>query len=195
LTNKLFNYLLSTFRHQNIILLFATPYSDFIDSASQKLIHCHFEVIGHNQKTKKTNLRPKLLDYNSNMKKFYYHSLIVLKDKKKLKMSNWSVNKPTEQLIKDYELAKTNFTSGLNAKIMKQLEEMDKVQEPQIIDTRKPLTSIQQEVYDLSCGGMFGQKIAEKLELSGSYISAILTACRKKGYKIEKIPIPDVSIP
>jgi hypothetical protein len=41
--NRLFNYLLSTFRHQNIIVLFTTPYQDFIDTQSLKLIHAVFE--------------------------------------------------------------------------------------------------------------------------------------------------------
>jgi len=77
--NKLMNYLLSTFRHQNIIFLFTSPYSDFLDSQSMKLLHCVFDCKGWNKKTKKSTMRPKLLQYNSKMKKFYEHSLYAIK--------------------------------------------------------------------------------------------------------------------
>ncbi|KKK94773.1 hypothetical protein LCGC14_2679510, partial [marine sediment metagenome] len=51
--NKLFNFLLSTFRHQNIIMFFCLPYLDFLDSASVKLLHAEFKCRGWNEKKKK----------------------------------------------------------------------------------------------------------------------------------------------
>ncbi len=45
-----------------------SPYTDFIDSHTKKLIHTVFEVRGHNAKTKKVHVRPKILQYNSKLK-------------------------------------------------------------------------------------------------------------------------------
>lgn len=130
LTNRLLNYLVSTFRHQNIVLLFATPYSDFIDSQTQKLLHCKFVVKGHSRQTKLTTIRPKLQQYNSQMKKFYNHSLMVSSKKGVFKMTQWKVTRPPQHLINPYEQKKTDFTSGLNREILQQLEEVDKKNKP-----------------------------------------------------------------
>jgi hypothetical protein len=128
LTNRLFNFLLSTFRHQNVILLFATPYADFIDVASQKLLHCKFEVKGHSTKTNLTTIRPKLLQYNSRMKKFYEHSLYVThkgKSGASTKLVKWNVPRPPQHLIDPYEEKKSAFTHSLNKDIEGQLDTME----------------------------------------------------------------------
>lgn len=131
LTNKLLNYLISTFRHQNVIFLMATPYADFIDSQTQKMIHCKLEVKGHSRKTLLTTIRPKLQQWNSNMKKYYYHSLMVSSKMGVFKMTQWKVIKPPQHLITPYEKKKTQFTAGLNKDILRQLNEKDSGERPQ----------------------------------------------------------------
>lgn len=136
LTNKLFNYLLSTFRHRNVILLFTSPYSDFLDSQSMKLIHCKLEVKGHNEKTGKTHIRPKLLQYNSRMKKYYEHSLFSIRNNKYHKIQDWFIQKPPKHLIKPYEEDKIKFTDRLNKNIFEDLEKLDKEKLPsRLVDT------------------------------------------------------------
>jgi len=125
LTNKLMNYLLSTFRHRNVILLFTSPYSDFLDSQAMKLIHCKFEVRSHDQRTKLTKIRPKILQYNSKLKKFYEHSLYVIRDNRYNKLVFWGVKKPPQHLIDPYEEDKLAFTTKLNKSM---LEDMDKLE-------------------------------------------------------------------
>ncbi len=129
LVNRLFNYLLSTFRHQNFILIFTSPYADFLDSASMKLLHCQIECKGWNKKTKKSALRPLLLEYNSRQKKFYYHSLFVIKNGKTRKMRLWKIDLPPKRIIDAYEQSKYNFTIDLNRRITAKLESMDKEEE------------------------------------------------------------------
>ena len=130
LTNKLMNYLTSTFRHLNIILLFATPYSDFIDSQTQKLLHCKFVVKGHSRQTNLTIIRPKLQQYNSQMKKFYNHSLMVSSKKGTFKLTQWKVIRPPKHLIDLYEAKKTQFTTDLNKDILAQLDVVEKKKKP-----------------------------------------------------------------
>ncbi len=125
LTNKLMNYLLSTFRHRNIVLLMTSPYSDFLDSQTIKLIHCKFDIKGHSKKTKLTKIRPLLLQYNSQRQKMYYHSLFVIRERKYNKLVNWSVPRPPKHLRDPYEKDKIAFTDRLNKNIMKELEGLD----------------------------------------------------------------------
>lgn len=179
LTNKLMNYLLSTFRHQNIILLFTSPYSDFIDTQSMKLMHCKFEVRGHNKKTKKTQIRPKLLQYNSSKKKFYYHSLYVIRNRKMRKLQKWVVNKPPEHLIKPYEDDKKKFTDRLNRDILNELQGIEHKKNKKL---KKPLTELQQKIYECWKKGMRQKDIAILLNKKPSVISESEKYMRNKGY-------------
>lgn len=183
LTNKLFNYLLSTFRHQNIILLFTSPYSDFIDSQSMKLIHCRFDIKGHNRETKQTHIRPKLLQYNSKLKKFYEHSLFVIRDSKYIKLVDWHVTKPPQHLIEPYEQAKCEFTSKLNKSILEQLNSIEEKSKPK---PKKPLTELQEKIWDLWNTGLNQKQIAEKLGKVPQHISDNVKFMRNKGYSLVK---------
>lgn len=178
--NKLFNYLLSTFRHQNIILLFTSPYSDFIDSASMKLIHCKFEVKGWSAETKKTHIRPKLLQYNSRMKKFYEHSLYVIKDKKVNKLVYWLVDCPPKHLIEPYEQMKSEFTANLNKEITEELENEGK----EHTNPLKPLTMLQQMAYDMANEGKTPEEIAKELNVSERMAYTHLKLIKNKGYTL-----------
>lgn len=187
--NKLFLYLTSTFRHQNIIVLFTSPYSDFIDSATMKLIHVKFEVRGWNKKTELTHLRPKILQYNSRLRKFYEHSLYVIRDGKANKLSDWFVPKPPKHLILPYEDMKTEFTTQLNKEITEELEAMENNKQKTVIspsfDTRKPLTEHQKEVMEL-LAKYKPIEVSKIMNINQGTISLIKKRARLKGYSPEE---------
>ena len=124
LTNRVINYLLQTFRHKNFILIFTSPYMDFVDAATRKLFHAQFEVLGIDKEAKKTKLRCKLIEYNGNYSKFYYKYLrIMIKAKRSYltPIKLWNVAKPEEELVNNYESKKNVFTLALNQQIEKDL--------------------------------------------------------------------------
>ncbi len=183
--NKLFLYLLSTFRHQNIIVLFTTPYSDFMDSASMKLIHSKVKCLGWSKKTKKSRVRPTLMQYNGDLQKFFYHSLYVIRDKKPQKLVNWSLECPPKHLIEPYEAKKLAFTLKLNEQITFELEQLDKGDNPDQetpTDTRKPLTERQLEVMEAvaKCGGQ--KEAAKYLGIAQPSVSQNVNLALKKGF-------------
>jgi hypothetical protein len=124
-TNKLLNSLLQTFRHKNFILFFTVPYHDFIDSASKKLFHADFETQKLNKREAKVTIKPKLLQYNSNMGKWYRKYLKVKIDNNVIKIRRWAVPKPSDELIKQYELKKSQFTKDLNLDIEAELRKLE----------------------------------------------------------------------
>lgn len=187
MVNKLFNYLLSTFRHQNVIFLMTTPYHDFVDAQSRKLIHCLFECRGWNKKTQKSLIRPKLLQYNAKMKKFYEHSLYVIKNSKYNKLEHWYIDKPPLSLTEPYEVKKTAFTTKLNEGILRDLDKLEekekKEQEPK---SSKPLTEFQSKIVECWERGIGKQKdIAKELSRSPAMISDTIKLVRNKGYFLE----------
>jgi len=189
--HKLFNYLITTFRHQNIILLFTSPYADFIDSASMKLLHAKFEVKGWSSKTQKALIRPKLLQYNSKLKKFYEHSLFVIKDKRTKKLVHWFVTKPPKHLIIPYEEMKSKFTQELNKMITNELEDIhNNKQDDKPREMLNP-ASMQPDIWEIAKEGYKRQQeICDKLSkkydktVKLSHLNENIKSMFKKGWNI-----------
>lgn len=187
LANRMMNYLLSTFRHQNVILIFCSPYKDFLDSQSVKMIHCIFECMGVDKKKGLSKVRPKLQQYNSSMKKTYQHRLYVISQRKIRPMTEWFINKPSKESIDIYERRKTEFTSKLNKDIQKSLDDISsdkkkKENEEVKIDTRKPLTDKQEQVMKLLTNHK-AIEVAKMLNITTAVVSRHKKSAIKKGYR------------
>lgn len=124
-TNKMLNALLQTFRHKNFILIFTVPYHDFIDASSKKLFHADFETQRINKDKQEVIIKPKLLQYNPNLRKWYRKYLKVQVNGSIIKIKRWAVPKPSDTLIKDYEAMKNKFTENLNIEIGKELDKLE----------------------------------------------------------------------
>lgn len=192
-TNRFLLHLLSTFRHQNIIVLFTTPYEDYVDSAALKLFHAKFECQGWNKKTRRSRMRPKILQYNSRQRKFYEHSLFVIMGKKKtVKLINWDIGAPPQHIIEPYEKTKFAFTNALNKKIYDEMTKdeggTDNNNVAIILDPldRKKLTEKQERVMKLMAIHNTQVKVAEILGLNVSSISMHMRLAHKKGYKVRE---------
>lgn len=123
ITNKVLNYIMQTFRYRNFILIFTSPYLDFIDSATRKLFHAEFETLSINQKDKICELKPKLLQYNSERRKFYRKYLRVRgKTGGYIPLRRWKVPKPPQELIYKYEERRKDFNRKLNERIEAEIE-------------------------------------------------------------------------
>jgi len=189
--NKLFQYLISTFRHQNIIVLFNSPYADYFDGATMKMIHAKFEVRGWNKKTCKAHVKCKLLQYNDKLSKFYEHSLYVIVNGKVVKFDGyWKVPKPPQDIIETYEEMKIAFTNKLNARIEWEVSKLEQAYEPQDEkEQRKPLTEIQLEVMKTFANIKETNKFETAEKLLGKTKSSIYQSkaqAEKKGWTLEE---------
>lgn len=149
--NKIFNYLLSTFRHRNYTMLFCTPYEDLLDKSTRKLFHAKFLMQSINEKENISIVRPYTIEYNSKLMKFYEKFLKVsFKPSNKntrttIKLKKWIIQKPSEKLIIDYERKKRAFTTKLNIEIEQSLNEFA-ISGKKTKETKKELTDRQKEV-------------------------------------------------
>ena len=188
--NKYLNFLLSTYRHQNIITLFTSPYEDFLDSAALKLFHVKFECKGWSKKTKKSRMAPKIYDYNAQRGKMYEHPLYVIKDNGAIPLRIWSVDCPPKEMIEPYEIEKFKFTNALNQKITQELEEMAHAENVPKIDIKNELNplSCQPEIWaEVSDNGYTSQKeLAKKLGKDIGQLNRNIISMRKKGWDIRK---------
>lgn len=183
LINRLFNFILTSFRHQNIVLLFCCPWKDFLDSSSMKMIHCISEMISINKKTKLTRTKPKLQQYNSKLKKTYEHCIFVLRNKRVHKMVYDYIPKPPQNIINTYERMKTDFTSKLNKDIERQLDKLEDSKQEK--DMRKPLTKKQEQAIILVQAHKKIKEVAEIMGISLKNVYKHLELAKKKGYTPE----------
>jgi hypothetical protein len=191
--NKLLNFLISTFRHRNFILIFTSPYTDFVDTATLKLFHANFQTFKLDLRTNTCILKPKFLQYNSENKKFYRKYLKVGFDAGKIKLKRWRVEKPDQELIDKYEKKKLEFTSKLNEEIEQKLIQLYKEENPQIISKvydpnaqRKPPSKIQKQVFDLWTQGIFRtEEIAKRINRLIPQAYKCESELKRKGYSKE----------
>ena len=182
--NKMLNFLIQTFRHRNFILIFNSPYMDFVDASTRKLFHAEFSTIGIDSKKGTCKLKPRTIQYNSRNKKFYFKMLRVITEKGLIPVNFWSVCKPSPELIKNYETKKRNFTNKLNANILKELQEYEKSESDNPVDR---LTMAQKEVYDLVQTGLNADQMAESLGITEKGVRCHLNTLRKKGFVIRPV--------
>ncbi len=180
LTNQLLNYLMTTFRHQNIATIFCCPYKDFLDSASMKMVHCETQMVGIDKKACLVKTKPRLQQYNPSMKKYYQHRIQVMSPGGKVIPLTWDyIPKPSKKAIELYEEAKTRFTTQLNLNIERKLAAMGED------DGRKEITPPQKMVLT-KLNTMKAQEIADELGVSLRAIYSHRTAALNKGYKMEE---------
>jgi hypothetical protein len=175
ISNKLINYVLQTFRHKNLVVLFTTPDFSFIDSSARKLFHCYFETSGIDYKNKVSYLKPLFIQNAPKIGKTYYKYLRVFYRGNIATVRRVSLPCPPSEIIKEYENRKKNFTHDLNRGVAIGVKNYEIIPE-------KDLTPRQKEVYELKKEGLTGVKVAEKLGLTPQIISTTLKACRAKGF-------------
>ncbi len=175
--NKMMNYLLQTFRHKNFVLIMNSPYMDYLDSSMKKLFHAEIETVSIDFTTNEARLKPRLIQYNSKYKKFYYKKLRAITKEGVQTIGIWRVRKPSRQLIRDYEDKKDLYTSGLNERISYELSNK----------SIKKLTVIQEEVIKYLKQGLKIPEIAKIRGVSERAIHQTMDFIRNKGYKINKI--------
>lgn len=190
LANKVFGYLITTFRHRNLTLFFCTPFEDLLDKTCRKLFHATFLTVSINRNTKTVRLKPKESQYNSHYSKFYVKRLkYSSKPKGKTryitkKLKYWDIPKPSKELLKLYEIKKIAFTTKLNQEIEQKLEAFDqRNKEKLLIDTRKELTEPQEQILKLLASGKSVKEITDLVGTNKSNIYAHLERIRTKGYK------------
>ena len=183
LTNKMLNYLLQTFRNMNFVLIFTVPYQDFLDVGSRKLFHADFETVSINRQKQTCRIKPKLLQYNSDLKKWYKKYLkVIKKDVGKITIRRWNIPKPSSELIKQYENKKQLFLRTLNKDIESKLQKEAGHED----NFRLGLTVLQESILNFWKKGIYVQKtIANQLNRKYQIISESIKWMRKKGCKIE----------
>ena len=195
--NKVFNLLVSTFRHRNLSLFFCTPFESLLDKSTRKLFHARFETMSINRKNNTCRLKPRFIEYTDWKDEPYRKQLIVFfKDKegqnKIEKLFYWDVPKPNEELIELYEQKKLDFTDKLNLNISESLRKFDesgKSMTAEVQKNRKELTDKQKEAMVCIANIKKPSRYVEAGKILGvdpSTVNVRVKYAKKKGYTLEE---------
>mgnify|MGYP003132758359 CR=1 FL=1 len=196
--NKVFNYLLSTFRHRNLTLIFCTPFETLLDKNTRKLFHARFETMSINRKGNSCKLKPRYIEYSDFKAEPYRKQLIVFykegDNNKSSKLFYWEVPKPNKNLIELYEQKKLDFTNKLNKNISERLKKYDEsgksmTSERQEGSERKKLTDRQQEVMKVLANVKESNRYETACKILGITLSALFNhkkLSEKKGYTLDE---------
>ncbi len=202
--NKIFNYVLSTFRHLNLTLFFCTPFESLLDKNTRKLFHARFETMSINKNKQVCRLKPRYIEYSDYKLMPYAKQMIVFfKDKQGKSVSrplfHWEVPRPSKENEAIYERMKEEFTSRLNKNISMELSKEKSITDEQVInkEDRKPLTQRQEEVMKVLATIKGDNKLGvagEILGVSGSAVGRNRMYALKKGFTVEEFEDnPDIT--
>ncbi len=200
--NKVFNFLISTFRHRNLSLFFCTPFETLLDKNTRKMFHVRLETVSINRKKRRCVLKPFFIEYSDFKADAYKKRLTIFytnKDgsRRNEKIDFWSVREPSADIIELYEKKKLAFTERLNRNITERLKKFDesgksitaeKKDDFDESDLKLILTAKQAQVMEAinSGGSKTDEQCAEYINMNSKTFSAHKRAAIKKILKHKK---------
>lgn len=138
--NKLFSYIMQTFRYKNLIVIFTLPHISYMDYQVRKLLHYIFEMKYINYDKKKAYLLPKKVVNNI----YSDYPLFVYPKFSGLKITRMSINLPNKTLIDEYEKKKQLYAKELEKDTLYTLSDLEKSREEQ--KNEKSIKQIYKEI-------------------------------------------------
>lgn len=109
ISNKAINYVLQTFRHLNLCVIFTTPSFDYVDKQTRLLFHVYIETVRIDYENKMVEVKVMENQFNPAMGKEYKKYFWIAGKKKE----RFHIGKPTKLMVKKYEKLKKVFSKQL----------------------------------------------------------------------------------
>lgn len=113
ISNKAINYVLQTFRHMNLCVIFTTPTFEYIDKQTRVLFHVLIETVKIMYDKKQVIVKIKKNEYNPVFGKPYnpyYREMGIKKER-------FNIGIPTKQMINEYEDLKKQFSKQIREEV------------------------------------------------------------------------------
>jgi len=150
--NKAVSYVLQTFRHQNLCVIFTTPNISFVDISLRRLFHYYFETVVIDFKRNICILKPFEIQMNPRLSKPYTKYPRTRKKGRIIKLTRLDIKLLNQKDIDLYEGMKQRFTKQLNIRLGKTIDKVEakRMKEPKDIglivdDVKKNLTDYTKE--------------------------------------------------
>lgn len=179
--NKMLQFLLQTFRHRNIIVLFTSPDLAFVDKASRKLLHLWFETARIDRVKHVNWCIPKWVKVNQSTGDFYFNLPRVYEDGKMI---------PTCMARVGFKLASKELRDAVDSKLdayktEKAKEWLAETESAENSKGENSLTAKQESVLYLNKELSFNTKsIAQVLGITPTATYEHLRIIKRKGHAV-----------
>lgn len=146
LMNKLINYVLQTFRHKNLIVIFTVPLTKFIDSKMRALLHAYIvmKAIGRSEKASYGSLYMMQVNYHTG--EIFTKKPRILHGRERIRIDYIRFQLPPKKFLDEYETKRCAFTSKLNMDVEEELA--DAANKARILSNKEILNDIMQNNKD-----------------------------------------------
>ena len=179
---KMFTYILQSFRSMNIAIFFNLPYLTMLNKSARTLLHYSSESAGIDKRKGVNKCVPKFHQVNQSTGKVYKKLMRANIRGNVQRVKYFSYKMPSQYLIDAYEDNKQAFLDELLANSHEEFEIKDSG--VRVDPHLKPLTEKQQIVFDWMHSGLNQTQTAEKIGITGASVSDCIKLIRKKGYPI-----------
>ncbi|MFB6225697.1 MAG: hypothetical protein ABEI13_04545 [Candidatus Paceibacteria bacterium] len=125
--NRIIDQVLQTFRRQNIAVIFTVPSKSNMDKSVRRLLHTYIQTEGIDYINEMNILKWQKMQYNRRIDKIYYHNPRLTKNGVKKMVDTVKLEKPSNDLIEEYEEKRSKFQSEKNKEFYQEL--IDKKEE------------------------------------------------------------------
>jgi hypothetical protein len=108
--NRMIDYVMQTFRHMNLGVIFTTPDMGYVDSHARKVFHDYLEAMNIDYAKKQVVLKPLEMQNNPQAGKIYYH----YPKYKGATLTRIRIGMPPKEFVDLYEPYKKEFSLTLN---------------------------------------------------------------------------------
>ena len=125
--NKVVNYILQTFRHRNLAVIFTVPSLSFIDKGARKLFHAYIETNIIDREKGLVNCKWFEMIDSSRFEKTYFKYPVVHENGFTKRLNSMNIGLPSEAMIKKYEEKKLDFAVALGHSAEKDIQNAKEV--------------------------------------------------------------------
>jgi len=126
ITNRVINYVLQTFRTDNLCVIMTTPDLHYIDKDARKLTHAYMEALKVNIEEEFVTLKYLVVQNNPLLGKIYYKYPRVFINGRLTQIYRLQIAKPPEDLVRAYEQARAPFVKQLKNDAKTIIDETEK---------------------------------------------------------------------
>jgi len=180
ISNKLFNFILQTYRWLNLCVFFTSPEMN-IDSDSLKLFHSLYETTRIDLNENMSYLKPMMIESNYKTHKTYFKYLRVTENGRTDKLTEIGFKLANKDLLEKYEAKKRAFSEKLNKRVEAEVTKIE-YESDEVVKTI--LTDKQKEVYNYVLKEYKPMQIAQFMNTTIGNVMRYLREIKDKGFTI-----------
>lgn len=180
--NKMFQYILQSFRSMNLILIMTLPVLTMLNKSARQLLHAHFITAGIDFETNTAKVRPYFHQLNQHTGKSYWKFPRAKINNKVVTLQRLKFIMTSKKLIELYESKKEGFVFDLTQDLVDAVDKDEREKKLKIAMSRKGLSDGEARIVDLLVKDKTKEEIAQELGCSLRNVNDRLNNAFKKGY-------------